>query len=187
MGNVWRVFTRDVRRLLKVPPAMVVILALLILPSIYTWYNVVGFWNPYDNTGNLRVCVVNQDAGGETDLTGALDIGDQIVEQLQENTQLDWVFTDYDDAMDQVRSGRSYAAFVIPEEFTADLLSLTTGNFTQPNIVYYVNEKAGPVSPKITDTGANTLDETVNATFIATVSQAAATAIDESMAESYGD
>ena len=96
MGNVWRVFKRDVLRLLKVPPALVVVVALLVLPSVYTWYNVVGFWNPYDNTGNLRVCVVNQDVGGSSDLTGELHVGNLIVDELHENSQLDWTFTDYE-------------------------------------------------------------------------------------------
>ena len=46
MKNVWLVFKRDILRLLKVPPALMVILFLIVLPSIYTWYNVAGFWNP---------------------------------------------------------------------------------------------------------------------------------------------
>ncbi|MCI8340674.1 MAG: YhgE/Pip domain-containing protein [Eggerthellaceae bacterium] len=187
MGNVWRVLKRDVRRLLKVPPALVVILALLILPSAYTWYNVIGFWNPYDNTGNLRVCVVNNDEGASTDLTGPLRVGDQIVNELQKNHQLDWEFVDLDTAMAQVQSGQSYAAFVIPSDFTANLLTLASGDFTQPTLDYYVNEKLGPVSPKITDTGASTLDETINSTFVTTVSKVAAQAIDDTLAESYGD
>ena len=184
MGNVLRVLKRDVLRLLKVPPALVVVLALLILPSVYTWYNVVGFWNPYDNTGNLRVCVVNEDAGGSSELTGELRIGDMIVDELHQNTQLDWAFVDHDTAMDELAAGKSYAAFVIPHDFTERLLSLTTGSFTQPELEYYVNEKAGPVSPKITDTGASTLDETINSTFVSTVSDVAADAIDQALAES---
>ena len=94
MGNVLRVLKRDVLRLLHVPPALVVVLALLVLPSVYTWYNVVGFWNPYDNTGNLRVCVVNEDAGGSSELTGELHVGDLIVDELRVNDQLDWTFSD---------------------------------------------------------------------------------------------
>ena len=125
MGNVLRVFKRDVLRLIKVPPALVVVLALLILPSVYTWYNVVGFWNPYDNTGSLRVCVVNEDAGGTSDLTGELHVGDLIVEELGGNDQLDWQFSDRDAAMAELESGESYAVFVIPEDFTDRLLSLT--------------------------------------------------------------
>ena len=183
MGNVWRVFKRDIVRLLKVPPAMVVVLVLLILPSVYTWYNVVGFWNPYDNTGNVRVCVVNEDAGSSSELTGELHVGDMIVDALHENSQLGWDFTDRETAMEELDAGRAYAVFVIPSGFTADLLTLTTGDFTQPNVEYYVNEKAGPVAPKITDTGATTLDETINSTFVSTVSDVAADAIDDALGD----
>ncbi len=184
MGNALRVLRRDVLRLLKVPPALVVVVALLVLPSIYTWYNVIGFWNPYDNTGNLRVCVVNQDEGGSSELTGELHVGDMIVDKLHENDQLKWEFTDYDDAMAQLDAGEAYAAFVIPPDFTADLLTLTTGDFTQPALTYYVNEKAGPVAPKITDAGATTLDETINSTFVSTVSDVVAGSVDEAYLES---
>ena len=184
MGNVLRVFKRDVLRLLKAPCALVVVIALLVLPSVYTWYNVVGFWNPYDNTGNLRVCVVNEDAGASSELTGELHVGDMIVEELRENEQLDWAFVDRATAMDELDAGASYAAFVIPEDFTERLLSLTTGDFVQPELAYYVNEKTGPVAPKITDTGASTLDETINSTFVSTVSDVAAGAVDRALAES---
>ena len=118
MRNVLKILKRDVLRLVHTPAALVVVVALLLLPSVYTWYNVIGFWNPYDNTGNLRVCVVNQDTGGSSELTGSMNVGDKIVDQLHENDQLDWVFTDYDSAMAELRSGNAYAAFVIPAQFT---------------------------------------------------------------------
>jgi len=175
--NVLKILKRDLLRLLKTPQALVVVFALMVIPSLYTWYNVIGFWNPYDNTGNLTVCVVNQDAGGSSELTGELNVGERIVDQLH------WEFTDYDAAMNELKSGRAYAAYVIPEHFTADLLTITTGSFTQPKIEYYVNEKSGPVAPKITDTGATTLDETINSTFVATVSDVVVKTIDEKVNE----
>lgn len=184
MRNVLKILKRDVLRLVHTPAALVVVVALLLLPSVYTWYNVIGFWNPYDNTGNLRVCVVNQDTGGSSELTGSMNVGDKIVDQLHENDQLDWVFTDYDSAMAELRSGNAYAAFVIPAQFTSDLLTITTGKFTQPQLQYFVNEKAGPVAPKITDTGATTLDETINSTFVSTVTDVAVKAIDEAIDDS---
>lgn len=182
MKNVFHVLKRDILRLLKVPPALVVLFALIVLPSLYTWYNVRGFWDPYESTGDLRVCVVNQDAGASSELTGDIHVGDMIVDELHADHQLDWQFVDYDEAMDQVDSGKSYAAFVIPEDFSADLLTITTGDFEKPDIEYYVNEKVGPIAPKITDTGANTLDEKVNAAFVETVSKKAAEAFDSALA-----
>lgn len=187
MRNVWLVLKRDILRLLKTPPALVVVLFLVVLPSIYTWYNVAGFWNPYDNTGALRVCVVNEDSGASSELTGWLDVGDQVVDGLKENDQLDWQFVDRDQAMEELDSGKSYAVFVIPEDFTEKLLTLTTGEFERPDIKYYVNEKTGPVAPKITDTGASTLDRTINAEFVGTVSHIAAQALDEASEDSHAN
>lgn len=184
MKNVFRVLKRDILRLLKVPPAMVVIIALLVLPSLYTWYNVLGFWDPYESTGHLHVCVVNEDEGADSELTGHIDVGQMIVDELHGNDQLDWQFVSYDEAMSQVKSGESYAAFVIPADFSEKLLTLTTGHFDKPDIDYYVNEKIGPIAPKITDAGANTLDATVNATFVETVSLKATEALNAAIEKS---
>ena len=170
MGNVARVFLRDVKRLAKTPAAWIVALALIVLPSLYTWFNVAAFWNPYDATGNLTVCVVNEDAGTDSETIGHLDVGSQLVEELQSNTQLGWDFVDRETAMQKVESGKAYAAFVIPSDFSQNVTSILTGEFKQPRILYLVNEKLGPVNPKITDTGANSLDTKINDAFFSTVS-----------------
>lgn len=184
MGNVLRVFKRDVFRLFKAPAALVVVVVLIILPSLYTWLNVIGFWDPYGNTGNLRVCVVNEDAGASSDITGDLDLGAQIVDELKSNDQLGWTFVDRETAMKEVESGKSYASFIIPKDFSSDFITLITSNPQRPQLEYYVNEKAGAVSPKITDTGASALDETINSTFVSTVSSIAAEVLDKKLAES---
>lgn len=187
MGNVLRVFWRDVKRIAKVPPAWLVVVFLIVLPSIYTWFNVIGFWNPYENTGNMRVCVVNEDKSVEDETLGHLDLGAQIIGELESNDQLGWCFVDREEAMREVESGEAYAAIVIPEDFSADMTTILSGDFQRPQIEYYVNEKLGPVAPKITDTGATTLDTTVNDAFVSTVSATVASTIDEKLAESKGD
>lgn len=187
MRNVFRVFARDVKRIAHVPAAWLVALFLIVLPSLYAWFNVVGFWNPYENTGNLRICVVNEDAGAHDDVLGDLDLGAQIVDQLKEDHQLGWDFVTREEAMQAVESGDAYAAFVIPQDFSSDMTTLLTGDFTAPKLEYYVNEKTGPVAPKITDTGATTLDTTVNDTFVSTASEAVAQGIDEWLGDSKAD
>ena len=187
MGNVLRVFWRDVKRIAKVSPAWLVVVFLIVLPSIYTWFNVIGFWNPYENTGNMRVCVVNEDKSVEDETLGHLDLGAQIIGELESNDQLGWFFVDREEAMREVESGEAYAAVVIPEDFSTDMTTILSGDFQRPQIEYYVNEKLGPVAPKITDTGATTLDTTVNDAFVSTVSATVASTIDEKLAESKGD
>ena len=187
MKNALRVLKRDYLRLLKAPAALTVVFVLVVLPSLYTWFNVVGFWDPYGNTGNIRVCVVNEDEGATMDGMGDLDLGGQVVDQLQTNDQLGWTFTDKDTAMEEVNSGKAYAAFVIPSDFSYDVTTFLTGDFTQPKLEYYVNEKAGGVSTKVTDTGANTLDETINSTFVSTVSGVVADVVNQSVGQAQSD
>lgn len=186
MGNVLRVFARDVMRVVKVPAAWLVALFLIVLPSLYTWFNVAGFWDPYGNTGNLRICVVNEDAGADDPALGELDLGRQVISQLADDDQLGWDFTDRAQAMEAVESGKAYAAFVIPSDFSADVATLLSENPTPPQLEYYVNEKTGPVAPKITDTGANTLDTTINDAFVSQASAAVADAINRGLSEARG-
>lgn len=184
MRNAFRVLSRDLRRIAKAPASWVVVGALVLLPSLYTWLNVVGFWNPYDNTGNLRVCVVNEDAGASSDVLGELHLGDRIVDELHENKQLGWYFTDREEAMDQLSSGEAYAAIVIPDDFSYDMTTLLSEEFQRPQLEYHVNEKLNPVAPKITDTGASTLDNTVNDAFVATAASVLTETVNDAMRES---
>lgn len=183
MGNILHGLARDLKRLAKAPATWAVLLFLIVLPSLYAWLNIYAFWDPYGHTGDLRVCVVNQDEGTDDSPLGPLDLGDQVVEALKGNGQLGWVFTDYDEAMDELASGRAYGTFVIPADFSAKVATITTGDFQKPQLQYYVNEKEGPISPKITDTGANQLDSTINDTFFSTVSASIARTISEKQEE----
>ena len=177
MKNTFHILWRDIKRILKVPPAWLVVIFLCILPSLYAWFNIAGFWDPYNNTGNLRVCVANEDVGIHDELLGEMYIGDQIEHTLHDNDSFDWVFTTREDAQEQVRTGEAYALFVIPETFSQDVTSLFSGDIKQPELEYYVNEKKSPVSPKITDTGADVLDTTINDTFISVVSSTIASMV----------
>jgi len=127
MRNVLRILKRDTLRLLKAPAALIVVVALMVLPSLYTWYNVLAFWNPYEATGNLAVSVVNQDAGVKTELTGALNVGDKVADELLANEKLNFIAQGYDEALADLEVGDVYAVYVIPEDFSECLISPVTG------------------------------------------------------------
>ncbi|MGB4136009.1 MAG: YhgE/Pip family protein, partial [Microbacterium sp.] len=149
--TAWSVLRRDLGRLARVSKAWIIIVGVIVTPSLYAWFNIVAFWDPYSNTQHVSVAIVNQDEGASSPLTGDIDVGGELVAQLEENDQLGWEFVSEDEAMDAVQSGRSYAAIVIPPGFSRDLVSIATGDFTRPALKYYVNEKANAIAPKITD------------------------------------
>ena len=165
------IFKRDLKRLLVNPVAIVVTLGVCVIPSMYAWYNIVANWDPYGNTQNIKVAVVSNDRGVKNDLVGKLNAGDQVIKELKKNDQLGWTFVDSaDEAREGVESGEYYAAIVMPKSFSSDMTSMLDGTFKKPKITYYVNEKKSSVAAKVTDTGANTVEEQINETFVSTVS-----------------
>ena len=169
------IFKRDIKRLLVNPVALVVTLGVCVIPSLYAWYNIVANWDPYGNTQGIKIAIANNDQGTQNDLVGDLNAGDQVVDQLKENDQLGWTFVDSAaDAKEGVESGEYYAAIVIPKNFSDNLVSMLDGNYHQPKLTYYVNEKKSAIAPKVTDTGANTIEEQINSEFVSTVGKTVA-------------
>lgn len=177
MRQSWQVFKRDVKRIARVRKTWVIIIGILVTPALYAWFNINAFWDPYANTSNINIAVANLDAGADSDLTGAVNIGEQVVDQLKSNDQLGWQFMGEAAAKKAVKSGEVYASIIIPADFSEDLLSMTTGKFTQPALQYFVNEKASAIAPKITDVGASTLDSQITTAFKEQVAHAAIEAV----------
>ena len=179
MHQVFAIFLRDVKRILKNPVALVVTLGVAIIPSLYAWCNILANWDPYANTGNIQVAVANEDKGTTSTLVGHLDAGQQTVNQLKKNHQLGWRFVPKQQAIEGVESGKYYAAIVLPEDFSSRLIGTVTGKGDRPSITYYINEKLNAIAPKITDTGATTIDEQINSAFVTTVATTVASAVSE--------
>ena len=158
-------------RLLRNPVALVITIGVCVIPSLYAWYNIVANWDPYANTANIKIAVANEDEGTTNEYTGTMNAGEQVIEQLRKNDQLGWTFTDAKEAKEGVYRGDYYAGIIIPKDFSEKLTSMLTGEFTEPKLVYYVNEKKNAIAPKVTDTGASTIQEQINSTFVSTVSK----------------
>lgn len=172
MKNIRRIFAADLRGLLRNFFALVIAVGLCLLPAFYAWFNIYANWDPYANTGNIRIAVSNLDEGC-TDLDGnPANMGEQIVEQLKQKDNIGWVFTDSkEDAVDRVKSGDCYAAVVIGSDFSYSMYHALADNIENPKITYYENEKKNAVATKITDTAVSTLQSTINQSFVKVVTE----------------
>lgn len=179
MRQSWKILTRDLKRLGRVPKAWIILIGILFIPALYSWFNISAFWDPYGSTENIKVTVVNEDRGGHSDAIGNLDVGKQMVQQLRDNNQLGWQFDDAATAEENLRSGDTYATIIIPEDFTSDLLAVTEGTLSQPTLEYRVNEKSSAIAPQITDTGATSVDQAITSALKEQIAQAAATTISD--------
>lgn len=171
MRNIIAILERDLSRIRGSVVALIVAVGLVIVPTLYAWFNIAGSWDPYGNTGNLKVAVANSDDGYMSDLIPVrVNIGDTVVSALRENDQLDWRFVGESDAVEGVRSGEYYAAVVIPENFSSRMMTVFSSEAEHAEIVYYENQKANAIAPRVTDKAASTVRQQIDETFAKTIS-----------------
>ncbi len=172
MHNVWTLFKSDLRHLFANVVSCIITIGLVVMPSIFAWYNLIACWDVFENTGHLTVAVANEDEGYESDLMPIrVNVGDMLVSALRGNDQIGWRIVSEDEAIDGAKSGKYYAAVVIPEEFSRDMLRFYMDDSQRAQITYYSNEKKNAISPKITMTGADTVSEKVNTVFAQSISE----------------
>ena len=171
MKKALAVFKRDLKRILRNPVALAITIGIAVVPCLYAWINVMANWDPYENTSDMPVAVVNKDTPVELADMGKICAGDLMVDALKENDKIGWQFMDEDAALEGVRSGTCYAAIVIPSDFTEHLTGILDGKTEKAHLKYYVNEKVNPIAPKVTDTGASTIESQVDSQFIAKVGE----------------
>lgn len=177
MRNIWRIFRADWQRISASVVAVVVIMGLCLIPCLYAWFNIFSNWDPYgpDATSNIRVAVTSEDEGYEL-LGLKLNIGSMVLDGLKSNDQMGWDFVDSrEEALEGVRSGRYYAALIVPAGFTGDFVSILDTDLRHPQIEYYENEKKNAIAPKITNKAKTAVQDEINATVVETVTNAVTT------------
>ncbi|NFC46939.1 YhgE/Pip domain-containing protein [Clostridium botulinum] len=168
MKNIFKIYKRDLQNIITNWVAIVVMLGLMILPSLYAWFNIKSSWDPYSNTKSISVAVVNKDKAaffrGQS-----INVGEELVNKLKINKNIGWKFVDEKEAEKGVKYGKYYASIMIPEDFSYKILSITRDKQEKPTLIYSVNEKSNAVAPKITSKGVTTIQSEVTKTFVKTV------------------
>lgn len=174
MGKILRIFTNDLQTICKNIIAFIVVIGITILPALYSWFNIASNWDPYSATAGISFAVCDLDEG--CTIQGlTINAGQQIIDQLKGNPKMGWDFVSQQEAIDGVTNGKYYAAVIIPARFSENLCSLTTGEFVESQLDYYVNEKKNAIAPKITNAGITTIEQEVKSAYVSTVTNLLAT------------
>lgn len=173
MKNIFKVFLLDARRLSTNVVAIVIIMGLSIIPALYAWFNIMSNWDPYGEsaTSQMHIAVFSEDAGYNYGKL-SVNVGDTIVDGLKENKTIGWIFSDSrEDALNGVYNGEYYAAFIIPSNFTENMLSCIEGDINNPTISYFENSKKNAIATKITSKVKTTIQNQVNTSIISTITE----------------
>lgn len=180
MENIIQIFKDDVRGLGKNFLALVIALGLCVIPSLYAWFNIYSNWDPYANTGNVAIAVASDDTGYTRNDGSYVNMGDAVIEQLEENDKLGWTFpSTTQEAIDGVYSGEYYAALILEPDFSQSMYDCLANGMEHPRILYYENEKKNAIAVKITDSGTSSLQQSINQEFTEVVVTTLAENLDE--------
>ncbi|AVK96268.1 YhgE/Pip domain-containing protein [Lysinibacillus sphaericus] len=166
--HVFRIYKSDILNIVSNWVVAVIVGGLIFLPSLYAWLNIYASMDPYAHTANMKIAVVNEDDG--TTIKGEnLNIGKELMSNLQANNSFSWYFLPRKEALDSLNIGDYFAVLIVPNDFSEKLTSILTDQPTKAHIDYYVNEKINPIAPKITGKGAGVITQQVSSEFISTV------------------
>ena len=179
MKNVIKIFTRDLKNIFTNWAATIVVIALIIIPSLYSLINIYASSDPYSSTSGIKIAVINEDKG--TDYKEKdINLGNELVDKLKDNDKLGWVFLDdIDTAKQGLLMEQYYATIEIPEDFSENVTTITKKEIKKPKLIYTVNEKINAIAPKMTDAGVKTVKNQLDDNIIKTISGILFRACDE--------
>lgn len=166
MKQIFEIFKSDIKEIFRKVNTWIIIIGLIFLPSMYAWPNILSSWDPYSHTNNIKVAVISEDEGATVEGKN-VNLGESLITNLKGNKNLDWQFvSSKQQAENGVKIGDFYASIVIPKSFSSDITSITRGELKKATIEYTVNEKINAISPKITNSGASALANTIGKNFV---------------------
>lgn len=168
LKKVIKIFKNDLKAVKNSRIVLISLLVIILIPSLYTLLMVKSTWDPYSQTSNIEIAVVNDDAGYVLNGT-QYNVGDFLVEELKNNKNFSWQFVSSENAQEGVKNGDYYAAIIIPSNFSEDLLSISTSNPHQAKIEYVGNDKLNPIAPRMTEAGADAIQVKINSIVIKTI------------------
>ncbi|MDP4090621.1 MAG: YhgE/Pip domain-containing protein, partial [Bacillota bacterium] len=171
--NFMKVAGRDVSNIFKNRFIRVSVVAIIIVPLLYSLLYLAAFWDPYSKLQYLPVAVVNLDTGAVQD-GKEVSFGKDVADNLKKNSVMGWRFVTLQDAQEGVKGSKYYGMFVIPEDFSKNALSAKDGKPQKPTILFQENEKknflAAQINGKVTlelqkEIAKSISDEYVKVTF----------------------
>lgn len=138
----------------------VILLGVIIIPLLYSYFYLGAFWDPYAKLNKVPVAVVNEDTGATINDT-IRNLGQEMCDNLKEDASLEFTFTDVKTANEGLKNNDYYAVIVIPDNFSQDIASSSTTNKQTATITYSSNEKRNYLASQILNSAVAQIEITL--------------------------
>lgn len=151
---------------------LLVFLAIIAIPTIYTTLFLGSMWDPYGKVDHLPVAIVNEDKP-VTYNDETLEVGNEMVDSLKDNDSLDFHFVSSKEAKDGLKNGTYYMVITIPEDFSANASTVLDEHPRKMVLDYETNPGTNYIASKLSETALNkirtSVADTVTKTYTETV------------------
>ena len=154
----------------------IVLVALIAIPSIYTVVFLGSMWDPYGNSGDLPVAVVNEDKAVVYNDKN-LNVGKELVNKLKDNDSLDFHFVSQKKAMSGLKDGDYYMVITIPSNFSKNATTLLDKEPQKMILKYTTNPGTNYVASKMDDSAIAKIKAEVSSSVTKTYAETIFTSI----------
>jgi len=161
--NFLKIAKEDIKGILKNRFIRVSIVAIIVVPLLYSLLYLYAFWDPYSKLQDIHVAVVNNDKGTVMD-GEKVNYGKNIEDELRDNNEIGWKITSEEEANAGLEGKEYYAKVVIPEDFSSKVISAKDGKPELAKIDFVTNDKKNFLAAQINSKVESELKGKINAT-----------------------
>lgn len=148
----------------------IVLCAIMIIPMIYACVFLGSMWDPYGQTDQLPVAVVNKDK--EVEYNGStMDIGKQLSDKLSKNDSMDFNIVSSTKAQKGLKDGKYYMVITIPENFSKNATTLLDDDPQTMMLTYTTNPQTNYIATKMDDSAMAKVKAEISSTVTKTYSK----------------
>ncbi|MFC5403540.1 YhgE/Pip family protein [Cohnella soli] len=156
--NGLKQYVKELAAIGRDPKLLIPMVAMLMIPIMYSGMFLGAFWNPYGHLDRLPVAVVDSDKGAESN-GEAIHIGADFAKKLKEDPAFEYSFVSAEEARKGLEDHTYYMAIEIPADFSAKTATLTTAKPTQAEIIFLPNASSNYLASQI---GKNAVEKMKN-------------------------
>ena len=142
---------------------IIVAIAIIAIPSIYSGVFLGSIWDPYGNTGNIPVAVVNEDQKVTYNGT-VLDVGKELANNLKKNDSMNFNLVSKTKANEGLKDGDYYMVITIPSDFSKNATTLLENEPEKMVLTYTTNPGTSYIASKMDDSAITKIKEEVSST-----------------------
>lgn len=138
------------------------VLVITLIPFLYCIFFLKSVWDPYGDTKNLPVAVVNLDQP-VTYQGKKLDVGEQTLTKLKKNHQLGWHFVSEAEAKKGMKADKYYTVITLPKDFSKNAATVLDEHPKKMTLKYETNDSLNYIGQVISGIGVDSLNSEIRA------------------------